>query len=117
MGNEIKAIETKYKGYRFRSRLEVRWAVFFDALGVEWEYETQGYELPCGRYLPDFYMPRFKTWLEVKAGSFTADERDRCRLLCEATKEQVVMLDGMPDFREYDFFEYHEHEEEIRGFD
>ena len=28
----IKAIETVYNGYRFRSRLEARWAVFFDAL-------------------------------------------------------------------------------------
>lgn len=25
-------IETEYKGYRFRSRLEARWAVFFDTL-------------------------------------------------------------------------------------
>ncbi len=32
--SEIKAIETRYKGYRFRSRLEARWAVFFDALSV-----------------------------------------------------------------------------------
>lgn len=29
--SEIKAIDTYYKGYRFRSRLEARWAVFFDA--------------------------------------------------------------------------------------
>ena len=35
----IKPIETIYKGYRFRSRLEARWAVFFDALGIEYEYE------------------------------------------------------------------------------
>lgn len=41
----IKAIETSYKGYRFRSRLEARWAVFFDALGIEWEYEKEGYDL------------------------------------------------------------------------
>ena len=34
---KFKAIETKYKGFRFRSRLEARWAVFFDALGIEWE--------------------------------------------------------------------------------
>ena len=51
----IKAIETRYKGYRFRSRLEARWAVFFDALGLEWEYEPEGYELSDGSwYLPDF---------------------------------------------------------------
>jgi hypothetical protein len=29
---KIKAIETRYKGYRFRSRLEARWSVFFDAM-------------------------------------------------------------------------------------
>ncbi|MCB6994492.1 hypothetical protein LI177_13475 [bacterium 210820-DFI.6.37] len=29
--NQLKAIQTEYKGYRFRSRLEARWAVFFDA--------------------------------------------------------------------------------------
>ena len=31
MEKSIKPIETNYKGYRFRSRLEARWAVFFDA--------------------------------------------------------------------------------------
>ena len=57
MTQTIKAIETRYKGYRFRSRLEARWAVFFDALGLDWEYEAEGYELSDGtRYLPDFKM-------------------------------------------------------------
>jgi hypothetical protein len=32
----IVAIPTRYKGYHFRSRLEARWAVFFDALGIKW---------------------------------------------------------------------------------
>jgi hypothetical protein len=64
--NQIKAIETHYKGYRFRSRLEARWAVFFDEAGIEYQYELQGYEV-CGvRYLPDFYLPKSKTWVEVK---------------------------------------------------
>jgi hypothetical protein len=52
----IKAIETEYAGCRFRSRLEARWAVFFDTLGIKWRYESQGYELPSGRYLPDFMV-------------------------------------------------------------
>ena len=53
----IKPIETRYKGYRFRSRLEARWAVFFDALGLEWEYEPQGFDLGmAGWYLPDFWV-------------------------------------------------------------
>ena len=54
----IKPIETNYNGYRFRSRTEARWAVFFDALAVRYEYEPQGYRLHDGTpYLPDFWLP------------------------------------------------------------
>ena len=55
--NTITAIPTEYKGYRFRSRLEARWAVFFDACRVKWEYEPEGFALPNGQYyLPDFLL-------------------------------------------------------------
>ena len=55
----IQAIETSYAGCRFRSRLEAKWAVFFDALDIEWQYEAQGYVLGDGsHYLPDFWLPR-----------------------------------------------------------
>jgi hypothetical protein len=67
MANQIRAIETHYKGYRFRSRLEARWAVFFDAVGLRWRYETEGFvcgEGPC--YLPDFYLPDADLYVEVK---------------------------------------------------
>ena len=68
----IKAIETQYRGCWFRSRLEARWAVFFDALGIRWEYEKEGFEITSlweerrWRYLPDFYLTDLKTWVEVK---------------------------------------------------
>jgi len=62
----VQAIETFYKGYRFRSRLEARWAVFFETLGMKWQYEVEGFELPSGRYLPDFYLPDYKCYFEVK---------------------------------------------------
>ena len=63
----IKPIETRYKGYRFRSRLEARWAVFFDALGIRFEYEQQGFKLKDGSfYLPDFYLPDQDTYVEIK---------------------------------------------------
>lgn len=55
MNKAIKPYETVYNGYRFRSRLEARWAVFFDSLGVKYEYEPEGFKLPgLGGYLPDF---------------------------------------------------------------
>jgi hypothetical protein len=65
----IKAIETQYNGYRFRSRLEARWAVFYDAIGLAWKYEDQGYEVKTAkgtiRYLPDFWLD-CGHWAEVK---------------------------------------------------
>lgn len=74
----IKAIETYYAGCRFRSRLEARWAVFFDTLGIPWEYETQGYwvgvyEDRRRRYLPDFWLPETETWVEVKGAAHMLD--------------------------------------------
>ena len=94
----IKPIETQYNGLRFRSRLEARWAVFFDTLGVEYEYEPEGFELPSGaRYLPDFRVKCYGTrggawghgvesygaeiipfdlWVEVK-GNMTQEDADR----------------------------------------
>lgn len=64
---DIKPIETVYNGYRFRSRLEARWAVFFDAVGIRFEYEPEGFELSSGRkYLPDFWLPDFGIYVEIK---------------------------------------------------
>lgn len=74
----IQAIETRYKGYRFRSRLEARWAVFFDAMGLKWEYEPEGFMLPPDgdHYLPDFRVltPQGKPiWYEVKPNQESRD--------------------------------------------
>lgn len=83
---EIKAIETVYNGYRFRSRLEARWAVFFDALGIPYEYEKEGFVLPSGRYLPDFYLPEHRCWIEIKPkGVYDKDSMLLCEELASAS--------------------------------
>ncbi len=75
----IKAIDTRYAGHLFRSRLEARWAVFFDHLQLRWEYEPEGYELPDGtRYLPDFRLTNpsgSQRWVEVKPAHITSDPK------------------------------------------
>ena len=71
----IAAIETVYNGYRFRSRLEARWAVFFDALGIKYEYEKEGFSLASGPYLPDFWLPAYECWVEIKGNIPTERER------------------------------------------
>lgn len=90
----IPAIETRYAGCRFRSRLEARWAVFFDAAGVRWEYERQGFTLPSGAYLPDFWMPRLGVWVEVKGRALTPREERLLGELEEATGSRALALVG-----------------------
>lgn len=94
----MKPIETTWNGYRFRSRLEARWAVFFEYIGLKWEYEPEGFELKSGtRYLPDF---RVKTpqggdiWYEVKPLGVTQD-----RKFSEFWEEAAEESTGFPTFR------------------
>jgi len=98
----IKAIETVYKGYRFRSRLEARWAVYFDAMNIEWEYEKEGYDLgELGWYLPDFWLPQSRLWAEVKPVKFSEIELSKCIKLATETKSDVLVLEGLPEARLY----------------
>jgi len=93
--NKPKPIETLYQGYRFRSRLEARWAMFYDALGVRWRYEWEGYDLGDGvYYLPDFYFPDLDLWIEVKGKSSAGDEVHKAKRLCEATGQRVYIFFG-----------------------
>jgi hypothetical protein len=94
----IKAIETRYKGYRMQSRLEARWAVFFDALGIEWEYEKEGFDLgEEGWYLPDFYLKDFAAWIEIKpqhAPDIAAV--NKCLALSRQMSNLVMLIVGNP---------------------
>ena len=62
----IAAIPTEYQYTLFRSRMEARWAVFFDRLNIRFEYEWQPYKTSCGAYLPDFYIPLLGAFIELK---------------------------------------------------
>jgi hypothetical protein len=91
----MKAIETIYNNYRFRSRLEARHAVFFDALSIKYEYELEGFDLEGKWYLPDFWLPQQGCWFEVK-GQFplTQEEYEKCHLLCKHSQKQVYVAAG-----------------------
>jgi hypothetical protein len=84
----IRAIETRYNGLLFRSRLEARWAVFFDVLCVPYQYESQGFTIrsAAGRdwsYLPDFFLTDSATWVEVKGD------------LASTTEDYLEMIAGI----------------------
>ncbi len=115
----MKAIETYYNGYRFRSRLEARWAVVFDTLGIRYEYEPEGFETSAGPYLPDFRfdaqgVKHFqgessgRLWAEVKGDSDRISGAEAARILAFAfdpgEPRWIVALGPIPDPHAWGFF-------------
>lgn len=96
---QIKAIETCYNGYRFRSRLEARWAVFFDTAGIKYRYEEQGFEKDGERYLPDFYLPQLDVYAEVKGncpGALEEVERIKDFIFWGSPIKKIIILSEIP---------------------
>jgi hypothetical protein len=99
---EIKAIETYYNGFRFRSRLEARWSIFFDALGLKFEYELQGYAMGEQCYLPDFWLPRLQLWAEVKPDLEVAKKNEALyAAFVRSINQPLLLLVGTPDLTTY----------------
>jgi len=93
----IKAIETEYNGYKFRSRLEARWAVFFDELNIVYQYEPEGYEEDGVRYLPDFYLPKENLYVEVKGKSeHIIQDLIKCEWFVKKEKTELLILSEIP---------------------
>lgn len=111
----IKALPSWYNGIQFRSRLEARWAYYFDLLGLQWSYEPEAYSLPSGNYLPDFLITTEhaqKVFAEVKSigwmdrgvdgKSYPDAEKQmdydtkRHNELVQATQTNLVRLVGPP---------------------
>jgi hypothetical protein len=101
---EPEAIQTQYDGYKFRSRTEARWAVFFNSLDIEFQYEPEGFVLPSDEcYLPDFYLPNIGVrdtekdglWVEVK-GEYSKAEWETFAEFLQSKSAEGAFLTGDP---------------------
>lgn len=107
--SEIKAIETVYNGYYFRSRLEARWAVFFDAMNIRYIYEPEGYKVELSpneiyRYLPDFFLPEYELFAEVKGadhrGQIPKEDAEKMSWMIDyggPCRNGIILLGNIPD--------------------
>lgn len=88
------AIPTKYGGIQFRSRLEARWAAFFDILGWTWDYEP----IDCDGWIPDFVLhtsPR--TLVEVKpVWDFDSDVAAKMERGAGVRPEELLLIGNGP---------------------
>lgn len=108
--NKPKAINTHYNGYKFRSRTEARWAIFFDELQIAYDYEPKGFDLSGIRYLPDFHLSNGlilhqfeptqldQIWVEIKADTTLSDaDRTKMAEFVKQTDHHILLIAGQPD--------------------
>lgn len=91
MSDRIYSIDwkpTMYNGVLYRSRLEAKWACFFDAMGIIHTYECKRFIFPehygteTYVYTPDFCLLSCGyDYIEVKPTSPTPVEWDKCKAL------------------------------------
>lgn len=82
----------------FRSRLEARWATFFNATELEWEYEPATFRLSNRQsYTPDFYLPEVG-WLEIKASRADALAAEPKLRLFARERHKMIERSGRNEF-------------------
>ncbi len=86
----IKAIATTYRQYEFRSRLEAKWAAFFDLCKWPWSYEPVDYN----GWIPDFAIGDRPTLVEIKPFFKIEEWSDAIKKICASGCTQRVILLG-----------------------
>ena len=70
-----------YKGVKLKGSWELLVAKWFDENNIKWEHETKSFDYEWNgkrKYYPDFYLPDFDIYIEVKGYE---TERDRIKWL------------------------------------
>jgi hypothetical protein len=87
------AIPTVYAGVQFRSRLEARWAAFFDLLRWPWDYEPIDLE----GYIPDFLIRAREPFIvEVKGRSEEISGARRKIMRSGWEGDALIVTDHLP---------------------
>lgn len=118
----MKSIPTTYKGVQFRSKLEAKWAVFFDSMRVKWKYEPFSFNIGRHSYTPDFLLPEMdfrhetnampglgfgKTkgvLFEIKPIAPNSDYKQGLHAAAETIKAPLILAIGTPEDRELQEF-------------
>lgn len=99
-----KPIPTKYEGVVYRSRLEARWALFFDKIGFSPFYEPFTVERNGLSWTPDFilhsgisiYKPSDYTLIEIKPTRPNSDYIEYLTKMHDPRKSDILICVGSP---------------------
>lgn len=91
-------VKTEYNGIIYRSKTEAKFAEYMDDNNIKYEYEKYLFEYELNgvlhNYRPDFYLPEYDTFLEIKSRIKEDDELVFIKL--EAVKKQnkrILLID------------------------
>jgi len=81
-----------YNNIWMRSSYEIAFAFFLDCSGIKWLYESKRFYFKDCTYCPDFYLPAFDCYIEIK-GWFRAKDKEKMNLFKKYyPKERIKVL-------------------------
>jgi len=109
----FKPQDTEYGGILYRSKLEARWALFFDENKISHKYELAKVDLGIDKYTPDFWLPEFQLWVEIKpykqdnprSTHWTHQTHSKCYRLSIESGKPVLLIQGNPGKHIIDLFD------------
>lgn len=99
----VRAQDTVYGGILYRSKLEASWAEFFDKNKIRHKYEPTRVDLGIDRYTPDFWLPDFSLWVEIKPYRHSKPH-SKCYRLAIESRHHVLLIQGKPEQNVVDVF-------------
>ena len=94
--NETNPNNSVYKDIIFRSKAEAKWAIFLNYLNIGFEYEFKKIRGNNFLYIPDFWLPQQKIWIEVKNGDVTEEEKIKAVELSKQEENPVFIFNRFP---------------------
>lgn len=89
----FKAIATTYRGFNFRSRLEAKYACFFDLCKWSWSYEPKDFN----GWIPDFALGELARLVEIKPFFHDEEWTDaKKKVMDSGCKESVILIGADP---------------------
>lgn len=81
--------------FYFYSRWEANFARLLNFLGIEWLYQPQIFDLGTQRYTPDFYLPKYTLFIEIKnfLSDFSANRDKKFRERYPENKLKMILKD------------------------
>lgn len=81
----------KYNKKIFRSSWEANFAKWLNLSEIKWEYEPKSFDLGNTTYTPDFYLPEFNCYIEIK-GYWYKKQRQKFHKFKQKYNFRIIVL-------------------------